>query len=80
VSSHRQLRHDSKMEAISKPPYSFNSDFSVKLMITDINKFNDAECKRRHEKIASTHNYDEFKNIMQQRITEQQNAARSFEN
>jgi hypothetical protein len=36
----------------------------VKMMITDINKFNELECKQRNDKIAATHNYVEFNDQM----------------
>jgi len=34
------------------------------MMITDINKFNELECKQRNDKIAATHNYVEFNDQM----------------
>ena len=46
------------------------------MMITDINKYNEVECKQRNEKIAATHNYIEFNSQMQKRIQEQQAAVR----
>lgn len=48
-------------------------------MITDINKFNELECKQRNEKIAATHDYNEFKANMQKRLQDQQAAAKKAE-
>ena len=46
------------------------------MMVSDINKFNDVECRQRNEKISATHNYKEFNQQMQKRMKEQQNAMR----
>lgn len=48
-------------------------------MITDINKFNELECQKRTAKISATHNFDELKTRMQQRIQEQKDKAKNQE-
>lgn len=40
-------------------------------MVSDINKFNELECRQRNEKIAETHNYNEFNQQMKRRMQEQ---------
>lgn len=49
-------------------------------MITDINKFNELECKQRNDKIAATHDYGQFKAQMHKRLKDQQAAAKRAEN
>ncbi len=41
-------------------------------MITDINKFNDQDCKFRSDNIAKTYNFDDFRAKMQQQLKQQQ--------
>jgi hypothetical protein len=45
-------------------------------MITDINRFNESDCKQREQKIKASHDYDDFKTKMLKRLTEQQKAAK----
>lgn len=50
-------------------------------MISDINKFNDYDCKLRSENIANNHDFDDFKVKMQMRLKQQQtNANRADSN
>lgn len=69
----------SKLKALGGLQTSNINFFAVKLMIPEIGKFNEAECKRRTEKIASSHNFCEFKTAMDQRLTVQYEAARHVE-
>ena len=42
--------------------------FVVKLMITNIRKFNEQECMKRNQIVKATHDYLKFRQDMEQRI------------